>query len=476
MENSKNEIDYYEETTFHPSLDIKNGILVLGFRVKPEIDREGELFVVATASSVQTVTGTSFTTDGELRYIDTKKRQLAKLAQQWSKKDLDTFLRAEQAGNKIPTPIEIFDKLKSLLAQHLDIDEADATLLCAWVVGTYFFPLFSAYPYLHIKAPKGSGKSQCLSFLQQTCFNATKARASLPALRDTVDSLRGTYLMDQADALHRPYMEDLLDILTDSYKRGGGAVRKMVADKGKSWNLEEFQAYSPKAFASINQLPEDLRDRCFIISLVRSSRNFKPLDEESPAWKEMRGLLYQLLIGNFIQADSYYLTRKIEYGQQENPTFVGRQLELWLPFEIMFLLLCVPDAEQQEAKERFMSQYNFAEYQVSELERAIIETVRELIGEQDSVVLSPMEISETVESLLFDDAPTEKHRASITGKLINKFNLPSEKLTRSSQGIRYLFKKEQVEKVYQAYFSAPIEEEHAPSYTPETDVMIAEPI
>ena len=129
--------------------------------------------------------------------------------------------------------------------------------------GTYFSPIFSAFPYIHIKAPKGSGKSQCLSFLNQTAFNAVKARASLPALRDTVDSLRGTYLMDQADSLHRNNMEDFLDVLTDSYKKAGGSVRKMVQTKN-NWNLEEFEAYGPKAFASINQLPEDLRDRCIV--------------------------------------------------------------------------------------------------------------------------------------------------------------------------------------------------------------------
>lgn len=35
-------------------------------------------------------------------------------------------------------------------------------------------------------------------------------------------------------------MEDFLDILTDSYKRGGGDIRKMIANKN-NWNLEEFK-------------------------------------------------------------------------------------------------------------------------------------------------------------------------------------------------------------------------------------------
>ncbi|MGD0328493.1 MAG: hypothetical protein ABSB00_02135 [Minisyncoccia bacterium] len=472
METQSNETDFYEEINFHPSLDIKDDILVLGFRVKPEANKDGsELFVIATATSAFTITGNSFTIKDKTYYIDTKKRVLAKLAHRWSRKELDAFLKTFLTGQKVQAPLEIFESLKSLLKQHMDIDEADVILMCTWAIGTYFFPLFSAYPYLHIKAPKGSGKTQCLSFLNQVCFNATKARASLPALRDTVDSLRGTYLMDQADVLNRPfYMEDLLDILTDSYKRGGGNIRKMVADKGKNWNLEEFQAYSPKAFASIKELPEDLRDRCIVISLVRSRKNFKSLDEESPIWKETRGALYRLLIGHFMFAVGTHVMKKIEYERQTNPAFFARKLELWMLFDVMFSVLGVPENDQRIAKERFLSQYNFTEYQVSDLEQAIIEVTRQLLGEQDEMVLSPSEISESVDVFLFDeDCITKKQRAAEVGKVIAKFNLSSEKLPRSNRAARYRFKREQVDAVYKAYFSVANEDVPTQPCTPETN-------
>ncbi|MCX6706498.1 MAG: hypothetical protein NTV24_05395, partial [Candidatus Woesebacteria bacterium] len=279
----------FEEVTFHPSLDIKNGILVLGFRIQTAVDKEEEIYLVTSKDSVWLTKEKSFTIDNRNYYIDLKKKKLAKLSRKWDKKQLEAFCEEMQKNWKRPNPAEVFGKLKNLLRVYMDIDDVDYTLLAIWAIGTYFFPIFSAYPYLHIKAPKGSGKTQCLSFLNQVCFNAVKARASLPALRDTIDAQRGTYLMDQADALYRINMEDLLDILTDSYKRGGGEIRKLIADKGKSWNLEEFQAYGPKGFASILPLPEDLRDRCLIISLTKSNKNLGTLDEEDAIWKEMRG-------------------------------------------------------------------------------------------------------------------------------------------------------------------------------------------
>jgi hypothetical protein len=190
---------------------------------------------------------------------------------------------------------------------------SDSAIVAAWAIGTYFFPLFSAYPFLHVKAPKGSGKSQCLTLLLQVCCNAIKARPTFAALSDTVDALRGTYLIDQADALSRRQHEDLLDILTDSYKRGGGKRRLRVQDKRGQWRTVEQETYSPKTFASIKDLPEDLRDRCLIVPLIRSQQNFLAPDEDTEDWKTIRGHLYRLLLTEHTTVANVYAIRKREY-------------------------------------------------------------------------------------------------------------------------------------------------------------------
>jgi hypothetical protein len=466
MEIDQRKSDYFNDITFHPSLDVKDNILVLGFRVKPSLDKEENIFYIFSNSISLSTRDASFEIDGKTYQIDLKNRKLAKLSKQWNRDELDIFIKSYSSGKvSLPRPNDIFDKVRNQLKRHIELDEADQILLVIWAIGTYFFPIFAAYPYLHIKAPKGSGKTQCLSFLNQVCFTATKARASLPALRDTVDSLRGTYLMDQADALHRNNMEDLLDILTDSYKRGGGDIRKMVADKGKNWNLEEFQAYGPKAFASINQLPEDLRDRCQALPLMRSRKNFRPLDEEEVIWKEIRGDIYKLLITNFSIATSLYVMKSIEY--RRDTSLVGRQLELWLPLEVLMTVMNVPGEEQKAAKARFLSQYVFTEYQVSDLERVVVETILELLNDKIESTLSPKDIADKINSDIFEDSDFSlKQQSARVGKIINKFNLSSTKLTRSNKGERYVFTKEKVEKIYAGYFSTESEVEDTPTYTP----------
>jgi len=461
-------IDYFENVAFHPSLDIKNGILVLGFRIKPQIDKEEKIFLVINQKGeVQKIKEDSFEFGGKTFYIDSKNKKIAKLPQKWGVEDFNkTYQNLTSEWKPLVKQNEVFNKLKELLKSYIDLAECDYTLLSAWVMGTYFFPIFSAYPYLHIKAPKGSGKTQCLSFLNQTCFNAVKARASLPAMRDTVNSLRGTFLMDQADTLHGKNNGELLDILTDSYKRGGGEQRKMIQDKGKDWNVQEFQTYSPKAFASILVLPEDLRDRCLLFALTKSKKNFQPLDEENQVWKEMRGDLYKLLISYFTDVSLQYELRGAEYRQ--NPILRGRQLELWLPLEVMMTIAGVSEDEQEKAKAKFTAQYEYTESQTSELEKCVIETVIKLMGDKPDIILSPKDIADKISHEIFESTDgnlSDKQKAVKIGWKIDKYNLSSKKLSRNSKGQRYLFTKAQVQKVADGYLPTKTEDEHTPVYT-----------
>lgn len=453
--NKKEIVDYFDDVVFHPSLDIKNNILVLGFRIKTNPDKEDNVFLIRTKDKIVLVSRTEFITEDISYRIDTKNRRLAKISQKWSIHNLNEACWGIKNNTITISPNDVFARLKSLLKEYIDLDDSDSILLVAWVIGTYFFPIFSAYPYLHIKAPKGSGKSQCLNYLNQLCFNATKARASLPALRDTIDSLRGTYLMDQADTLHKQHMEELLDILTDSYKRGGGEVRKMVADKKNGWNLEEFQAYGPKSFASIYQLPDDLRDRCIVIALAKSKKIFKPLNEEDAIWKEMRGEIYKLLISSFSEVTELYETRKIAYQENINPLIVGRPLELWLPLEVIMNFVGVSTKEQDVVKERFLARYGFSESQANELEKYLIEYLLSLLKDVSEIILHPKDIAEKLDDELFseDEFISLKKKSALIGTAINKFNLASQKLPRDSKGERYLFKKEQVEKIAKGYLN-----------------------
>jgi hypothetical protein len=464
-------IDHNESRTFHPSLDIKDSIIILGFRRKKEDGKETDIYIVKIKDSVSVSENTEIVAGDNIKIsIEKKKRLLAKLSQKWSADGLNKYIESfENPQSKQVTGNAIFNKIKENLKLYIELENtADYSILSAWCMGTYFFPSFSAYPYIHIKAPKGSGKSQCLNFIAQIAFNAVKARASLPALRDTVDALRGTYIMDQADSLFRNNMEDFLDVLTDSYKRGGGNIRKMIANKNV-WTIEEFDAYGPKAFGSINQLPEDLRDRCIVVPLIRSKKNHPQIDEENNIWKETRSELYMFLLNNYMYVSGNYLLKQIEY--KKNADVLGRQLELWLPIEAILSSVFASSEEIETCKERFLSRYEFASYQANEIELAVIDTIILLIADKEEMVLRPKEIAERIDVELFEDDDkfifaSKKQKSTMVGRAISKFNLATNKLPRDNQGERYLFNKMQLKKIHDGYFSKN-EEKDTQTYTDE---------
>lgn len=445
-------IKEFDGEMLHPSLDIKNDILVLGFRYRAEPDKEQELFLIVKKGNITCHTERFFEQEGKRYFFEKDKRKLIRLEERWSIAELNQFLNdyANVKTNITPNPKEIFEEIKQLAKKYIELEqEIDYSIIAAWAIGTYLFPIFSAYPFLNIKAPKRSGKSQCLNFLNQLCFNAVKARPTLAALGDTVDSLRGTYLIDQADSLERKGGEELLDILTDSYKKRGGKRRILNFDKAKSREVLEQEIYSPKVFASIRELPEDLRDRCFIIPLVRSQKNFPDPDDENENWREIRGKLYKFLITNYDSVAANYFVQKIEYKKQ--PDIAGRELELWLVIEIMLISLGAQD-EIELAKKRFLSQYGFSEYEPSEFEEEVVKSIINQFQDNTEVILSPKEISEFINLEAFLERDTPKQRAVKVGWAIKKFNLASEKRPRTKKGNNYLFKKTYLENLYRAYF------------------------
>lgn len=79
------------------------------------------------------------------------------------------FLNGSLSGNLEKTFLDIRDAIR----RYIDFTDGRVyDFLACWTVGTYLFPMFSHYPYVHFTGPKGSDKSQCLHVLRTLCHNA----------------------------------------------------------------------------------------------------------------------------------------------------------------------------------------------------------------------------------------------------------------------------------------------------------------
>jgi hypothetical protein len=434
-------LEPFKGEILHPSLDIKSRILIYGFSYITKERQRENLFLIYKDSKCELIKNDSFKFDSKSYYVDIKGRRLADIEEKWGFENLRKFVDDYNSGksgiyigNK-----ELFNKLKELLKKYGELrKEIDYSLVSALNIGTYVFPIFPKYPFLYFKGVKGSGKSQILTFLKQVCFNAHKERPSMPALVDIVDSLRGTYLIDQADYLKRKGYEDLVDILADSYRKGGGKRAFIRFDEYKRRSISEPDAYSPKVFASIYDPPEDLSDRCLLIPLIKSRRNFPEPDDENEDWKEIRGELYKFGIINYSTIKSHYEILSVQY--RADPKITGRELDIWLPIEVI-LKVCSPE-EIDEAKKRFKQLYGYTGYEATDLEKEIIKIISDSFPpDKNQITLSPKEINEEIrEELWMSSNLPPRAKETIIGRIITKFNLSTEK-KHAFQGTVYLFEK-----------------------------------
>jgi len=137
-----------------------------------------------------------------------------------------------------------------------------------------------------------------------------------------------------------------------------------------------------------------------------------------------------------------------------------------LPLETLFSVFGVDEGEVESAKKLFISQYGFSEYQSSELEADVISVVLVQLEGKEEIILSPKEIVNVMEWPI-DDYSSSLQRATKVGNAIKSFNL-AEKKVRSNKGMRYMFIRTHVQKVYERYLS-PTEEIKHTQPTPEKE-------
>ncbi len=170
--------------------------------------------------------------------------------------------------------------LKSYILKHFDLkDQREATVLCCWVIGTYIFEIFDAFPRLVFYGPKQSGKSKMLNFLSKICHNSQYTIIpSTAAMFRIIQKWKPTLILDEFNLYSSNENKEVVAILRQGYKQGGQIPRcekLRIKTESGSRELQEivyYDVYCPIAFAGLTINDDQLLDRCIAINLVRSNR------------------------------------------------------------------------------------------------------------------------------------------------------------------------------------------------------------
>lgn len=354
----------------------------------------------------------------------------------WRYSDIRRFLEGETVA-----PGAVFDAIHDLFTTYIDFrSEVESRILTLWTMGTYFYTLFPAYPYLALNGPKNSGKSTVMRVLQPLAFNmVTTSDPTGPSMFRLIHYTSCTVGIDEAERYHNPKdpgMQQIRQLLNSGYKQGMPAIRLI----GEDMKPQAFDVYSPKILAAIMGLEDILASRCIAIPMRRTDKKlpcFPPDFDGAP----LRHQLYTLALTHFQTVYTNFFERP-ELHKLHN-----RSGELWSPLvalaaffeeqgEITGLLNAISDAASWDEQ---LSEGKA----LSDREEAVLQAL-EILSRSQPEWIKAADLREQVRQLLGYTNEQLGH-AQWIGHILNRLQLTDRNRRKAySGGQMYAIKREDV--------------------------------
>ena len=259
----------------------------------------------------------------------------------------------------------LLDELETTLRRFAVLPKWAAETLALWVVHTYAFALRDVSTYIGLESPqKRCGKTTVLTVMCELVNRPVVAsNISSPAFFRVIEEKQPTLMIDEADTLLRGN-DTLRGILNAGYARktgyvvrvaweaageelevsngrsdgseveaqGGGVWRGGPGKAGMRGNggkarLARYSCWCPKMIATIQHLPETLRDRCIVIGMQR-----KTVRERCARIKQLRGVELRRKCARFVKDHA----EEIREARSEAPVELNdRAADIWEPLLVL---------------------------------------------------------------------------------------------------------------------------------------------
>jgi hypothetical protein len=256
------------------------------------------------------------------------------LAGRWDAADRDAFCQ----GAAAPGFADFMVRIRDELLRQIEFTRPEtASVVACWIAGTYFHPLFNAYPRLNINGPKRAGKSKTLQVIAAVAFNGLHLVVpTAPTLFRLIEPLRPTLCLDEMEKLDRGDARPIEAIINAGYK-AGAIVPRTEGDTKRE--VVPYEVYAPMALAGIRGLHDVLADRAITIMMQRGldkTRLNAEVTPTDPAYAAIRAMGYRLALSRW--PDVLRGIGAVRARQDSFTILEGRSLELYRPLIAVALL------------------------------------------------------------------------------------------------------------------------------------------
>lgn len=411
-----------ENITIHPSVDFIDGDLYFSFPLRIKVgDKESkELVLIATGKKKAVVKDNKVKVEGKIFEI----RKVALIPgdkTRWNPEYIQKYLD----GTLNITSSLAYIELKETLNKFVDFkEEKDADIIALWLLGTYCFPIFDAYPYLYLVGVKRSGKTKTLLIIEKLAFNSVMSSdMSSSVLFRIVEAKRATVALDESEQLSdKSRKQDLRLILNAGYKRGAPAFRARKQKSG-GFVLEMFEVYSPKAIANISGMDDVLEDRSLTLTMVRTNNKDKgnlAVTDRSEDWEYLRSIIYVFALENASQISEIY---------HNDPTvneLLNRQNELWRPL-LSVAKVISEDLFTEINKEAKRRAEEISGTDLEDFDSSVLLALRELSSDELEITLTNKQVKEKAHEYLEEDQREYLTSRGI-GAALKRFGIKGKKI------------------------------------------------
>ncbi len=350
------------------------------------------------------------------------------------------------------SPPTIYLQLIGLLKEYIELKHDEFyDVVALWAIGTYFFHLFPAYPYLDLNGPKQSGKTKLLTILSLICFNAVyTSNMSIAALYRIVQNMRATVLLDEAESLTRSNerSREIMSLLLQGYK-SGAVVYRAEKNKNDTFIPQGFEVYSPKALAHISAINDVLLDRTIPITTIRTLNpkiSAREVDSSDVRWKEMKNSLYTFYLKHWreVKEISDELTSVDGLGGDQESLAIkvlrtrGREWELWRPLFVLAKLFeryGIEGLVQRVLRAaEIILRHKLTLEDTESDDMLLIRTLLRMIDERGEGFVPVREITERVKDILEEEGedPSKINSRKI-GRILGKLGLEKRRVNGRSE-------------------------------------------
>ena len=248
----------------------------------------------------------------------------------WNAEHVDSYLKGTSQEVSLKKAFEI---IKKKYEENMDFPHKNYyNLLPLWVIGTYFHPLFHAYPYLHLTGSRECGKSKAIRLTTLMGFNGIGTSNMTPSsMFRIIQSKKPTLGVDESENLRdKEKGYELRSVLLGGYEKGNPVYRmeKEKINGTEKLVYKRFENYCPKIIGNIEGIEDVLGSRVIPITMLRTNKKQGNTEVflEDKAWPEIRDVLYRLMFELNEEVKLNYENSKYEIEGVNN-----RELQLWRP-------------------------------------------------------------------------------------------------------------------------------------------------